>query len=315
MSLDTYIPVLRNKANEREVIQSFGGLTNFTSDEYQLNLVPLVEVSSTDDLSSLDPFHDAGDEMMVELPVYQTTRSTSFSETIQETLETYGDQVGFYLANSDSIDLPVVSGMADRSVSYQIHSSHHQDLHQQFQTVTHRLMIRGGSLDDDQRKSLEQLAGNLRPTDRVLFDVVDIGYNEDIEAKLEFLIELFDQQERAVLNLVNAFRDNRDNLTPRVASKLGVSGFGDFAINVRKPGGGPTQRVKIRHLHPEESVIQVFEGEDYTEASEALTEWDEWESDHCDYCQRASRQSGGTPSAWKRIRTGHHITSMLRAEF
>lgn len=316
MSTTTYIPVLRNKANEREVIQSFGGLTNFADTEYDLSLHPLVEVKGKDDLDELGTFLDAGDQLLVELPTYQSSRSTDFGDAVQDSLEAHGDQVGFYLAHSDSIPVPVVSEEIERTPKYGIHSDHHQELEHQYSSVAHRLMVRGKSLNERQRESLQELAEVLRPADRVLFDVVDNGFNEGIERNLEYLSQIFSEQECAVLNILNAFRDNSENLSPRVADELGVSGFGDFGINVRYPGGGgPTETVKIRHYHPHRGAVAEFEGESYEEASAQLTEWDEWRTDHCDYCRNAAGMEGGTASAWKRVRTGHYITSMLRGEF
>ena len=316
MSANTYIPILRNKANERQVMQTFGGLTNFADAGHTLDLHPLVEVSGENDLDELGTFLDAGDQVLVELPTYQSARSTDFGEAVQESLNTFGDQVGFYLTHSDSIPVPVVSEEIERTPRYEIHSGHHQDLQRQFTSVAHRLMVRGKSLNEQQRQSLQELSEVLRPTDRVLFDVVDVGFNEGLEGNLEYFSEIFSEQECAVLNILNVFRDNSNNLSPRVADELGVSAFGDFGINVRYPGGGgPTDTVKIRHYHPHQRIVEEFEGGSYEEASANLTEWDEWRTDHCDYCRDAAGMDGGGASAWKRVRTGHYITSMLRGEF
>lgn len=316
MSATTYIPVLRNKPNERQVIQTFGGLTNFAEDDYSVDLRPLVEVEGEDDLDELGVFLDAGDELLVELPTYQTRRSTNFGEAVQDTLDTHGDQVGFYLTHDDSIPVPVVSDEIERTPKYGIHSDHHQDLQHKYTSVAHRLMVRGKSFNKQQQEALQELNEVLRPTDRVLFDVVDNGLNDGITDNLEYLARTFDQQQCAVLNLLNAFKDNPENLSPRLATDLEVDGFGDFGINVRFPGGGgPTGTVRIRHYHPHREVVEEFKGGTYEEASAHLTEWDEWRSNHCDYCRNASGMDGGTPSAWKRVRTGHYITSMLRGEF
>lgn len=316
MSTNTYIPVLRNKANERQVMQTFGGLANFADTDYALDLHPLVEIESEDDLEELGTFLDAGDQLLVELPTYQTARSSDFGEAVQDTLDTHGDQVGFYLAHSDSVPVPVVSDVIERTPRYGTHSDYQQELEHQYSSIAHRLMVRGNSLSKAQRRSLRELAEVLRPTDRVLFDVVDNGFNDGIGRNLEFLAQAFDQQECAVLNLLNAFEDNSENLSPRVAAELGISGFGDFGINVRFPGGGgPTETVKIRHYHPDRGVVEEFEGESYAEASANLTGWDEWRSDHCDHCRTAAGMDGGNASDWKRVRTGHYITSMIRGEF
>ena len=316
MSVDTYIPVLRNKSNEQEVVQQFGGLSNFSADSEPVEMHPLVEVTSSEDLHDLDVFYDAGEEVLLELPVYQSTRSTKFSKEVQNTLEEHGDQVGFYLTHSETITNPVVSGMADLRVSYGFHSDSHELLSESFPTVVHRVMLRANRLDDTQRASLEELSNELRSTDRVLFDILDTGYNDALKSNLEYLAETFDEQDCAVLNLLNAFRSNQDNLSPKVANQLGLNGFGDFGINVRYPGGGgPTGTVKIRHYHPTQGYVEEFEADDYESAAEELTLWEDWRPDHCEYCRRASTTSSASPSAWKRIRMGHYVTSMLRGEF
>ena len=316
MSKSTYIPILRNKDNEREVMQSFGGLANFANTDNTVDMDPLVEVAGEEDLDELRPFRDAGDQLLVELPTYQTARSTDFGDAVQASLETHGDQVGFYLAHSDSIPVPVVSDVIKRTPKYRVHRGHHEELQHQFTSVAHRLMVRGKPLNEGQRESLQELEEIIRPTDRVLFDVVDTGYNDKFQKNLEYLAQTFDQQECAVLNMMNAFEDNPENLSPRVADELGIAGFGDFGINMRfAGGGGPVETVKIRHYHPHRGVVEEFKGGSYEEASTELTEWDEWQSDHCNYCRTASGMDGGSPSAWKRVRTGHYISSILKGEF
>lgn len=316
MSANTYIPILRNRSNEQEVIQQFGGLRNFSEQSDPIDLYPLVEISNADDLHNLDVFYDAGEEVLLELPVYQSTRNTNFGNAIQETLETYGDQVGFYLSHTDRVTNPVISGRGERNISYEVHPEAQKLLFKSFPTVTHRLFVRTKPFDVEQRASLEKLSEVIRPADRVLFDVLDTGYNEKLQSNLEYLANRFEQQECAILNLLNAFKNESNNLTPKVAGELGIRGFGDFGINVRYPGGGGRgQKVTIRHYHPSHGYVAEFEGTDYESASEALTLWEDWKLDHCDFCRRASNMSTANPSAWKRIRTGHYITSMLRGEF
>ena len=173
MSATTYIPVLRNKPNERQVIQTFGGLANFAEDDYSVDLRPLVEVEGEDDLDELGVFLDAGDELLVELPTYQTRRSTDFGEAVQDTLDTHGDQVGFYLTHADSIPVPVVSDEIERTPKYGIHSDHHQDLHHKYTSVAHRLMVRGKSFDEEQQEALENEIGGLEQEKREIDEAID----------------------------------------------------------------------------------------------------------------------------------------------
>ncbi|CQR49834.1 hypothetical protein [Haloferax massiliensis] len=314
---DTYIPVLRNKQNERDVIQYFGGFSHFEgSNKNRLSLHPLVEITDDDDLDNLKPFQDAGELVLVDLPVYQAERSSDFGDAIESTIEEYGSRRAFYLENADRIDLPVVSGYIDETVDYGVHGLLQGALSDTYPAITHRLMVRmTGSLSEEQRESLRKLADSLRPSDRVLFDVVDVGYTEELLADLRFLSEVFTGNERAVLSIFDPFNDERENRSPHVADELGIRGFGDFAINVRYPGGGGRgETVTIRHYHPNHSFVEEFEGNTYEEASNELTGWDLWRTTHCDYCRDAKRLSKGDPSTWKRIRMGHYMTSVLRNE-
>jgi hypothetical protein len=142
---------------------------------------------------------------------------------------------------------------------------------------------------------------------------VDSGFDDELAADIEFLAETFSRQDCVLLNVFDAFDNEPENRSPVIADRLGLMGFGDFGINVRYPGGGgPSGTVRIRHYHPNNAIVEEFEGSDYGEASNELTNWDLWQRGHCDYCRDASRLQTGDPSTWKRIRMGHYFTSVLR---
>lgn len=311
---NVYHPVLRNKANERTVIQRFGGFSHFTNTERELQLQPIVEVAKDYELEDLAPFEDAGDQVFVDLPVYQSKRDTEFGNDVETTLEEYGDRRSFFLENADEIDLPIVSGWITDEIDYSPHKHLQRRLSEAYPTLTHRLMIRmKGQLSRSQRTDLEELVDELRGSDRVLFDVVDTGYNDDLEADLQYLTDTFEGNRRAVLNVFNVFKGERRNRTPHVADNLDVHGFGDFSINVRYPGGGGRgDTMTIRHYHPNHSFVEEFKGSTYGDASDELTDWDKWQTTHCDFCRDAHREENGNASTWKRVRMGHYISAVLR---
>ncbi len=317
-----YHPILRNKQNERDVVQSFGGLTHFEhTNDRVIDLEPIIEIGGDTDLNDLDPFVDASNGVLVDLPVYQMARDTSFGNAVESAVTEYDGRVGFYQANADCIDRPVVSGRIETPVDYDIHHIQQQALRDYFRTVVHRLMIRlTGPLTDSQRESISTLAESLRPTDQVLFDIPDTGYSDGLRENLRFLSRTFSDNQLGVLNVFNPFDGDGTNRTPYVAEEFGMDGFGDFAINVRYPGNGyQGDTVIIRHYHPSQSVVREFDGSTYEGASDDLTDWNEWQTQHCDFCRDADLLSTGgmstrNPNAWKQIRMGHYLTSMLRSE-
>lgn len=317
-----YTPVLRPGRNERQVIQSFGGLSQFTDSDSSLSLRPLVEVASDDDLDRLAPFRDAGKEVYVDLPEYLTQRSTKYTVDINETVEEYGSREEFFRSNSSDIAVPTVSTFAERPVEYGIHKSMHLALEETFPRIAHRLMVRitSGGLTDDQQATLDEVADIARQgSDVILFDVVDVGYEEggDLDDDLRFLTETFEGYETGVLNVFDAFEDQPENITPGLADRFGCESFGDFAIDKRYPpdGGGQPPVVYLRHYHPNHGQVETFEGSDYGEAASELVGWADYEAGHCEYCRQAAsaveQGQPGNASFWKRIRMGHYIESTL----
>lgn len=314
---DTYNPVIRNNPNERQVIRHLGGLSQFTENpQYLLSFEPIIEIGSVDDLEQLEPFEAVSSRVYIDLPEYQTRRDRNFGNQIENTISNFGNRVQFFLQNSKKITNPVISGRLGPPVDYDLHRHSHEGLQDIYDSIAHRLMVRkGDSLSSEQRTSLVELANSLRPTDPVFFDVVDTGFDDDLMNDLEFLAETFSESQRAVLNVFDAFDGEVKNSTPEIADNLGISGFGDFAINVRFPGGGGQgETVTIRHYYPNHAQVEEFEGASYADASNELTDWEVWETDHCDYCRDAARLTTDDPNTWKRIRTGHYIISVLRGE-
>lgn len=322
---EAYIPILRPRRNERQVIQSFGGFSRFQATEDAHSLRPLVEVGSDDDLNRLAPFKDAGDEVLVDLPGYLTERETKYTEAINETIEDYGSREEFFRSNSSDIDIPVISTYAESPVQYGIHKSMHLALQGTFPKLTHRLMVRASNsgFTQNQQTTLKEVADLVRPeSDTLLFDIVDVGYQEDgtLDKNLQFLMETFSQIKTGILNVFDAPEGQPRNITPELADRFGCESFGDFAIDRRYPpkNGGPPPRVYLRHYYPNHAYVEEFEGSDYDEAANELVRWSDYETDHCNYCRRASSavEQGQTGNAnlWKRIRMGHYIESVLKGQ-
>lgn len=320
---ETYTPILRPGINERQVIQSFGGLAEFIDSDRDLNLKPLVEVGSEADLDYLEPFQDAGKEVFVDLPQYMTNYSTDLTDTINRTITEYGSREEFFRASSSEIRVPAVSTFADPPVQYGIHKSMHLALEVPFNRIAHRLIVRArkDGFTDEQKSDLKEIADLARPeADVILFDVYDVGYQEGgvVDENLSFLADTFRGFETGVLNVFDAMEDQNVNYTPILAERLGSEIFGDFAINKRFPpkNGGPPPVVYLRHYHPNNGEVEEFEGENYAEAANQLVGWADYEAGHCEYCREAAnavlQNEIGNPSKWKRIRMGHYIESALK---
>lgn len=319
---NTYVPILRNKQNERAVIQKFGGLNHFTTRHHDRVLKPLIEVQSRNDLKDLDPFLDAGAGVFVDLPIYLKEQRTKMGPEITKTINQHGGRENFYRKHEFRVQTPVISGTVAPPVEYGIHISHHMALEDTFPSLAHRLMVRTTSdaFGEDQLSKLERLASIARnDSDKIFFDVVDTVHDpqsEPFRRRIQTLTEIFSEFDKGLFNVINVFDKQINNFTPSVAEELDFEAIGDFGLNNRYPrGGGPTPTKILRHYHPQRGVVREFRGDDYSEASEELLEWDEWDPTHCEFCRTAQRAAEGqqhnTPSKWKRIRMGHYIESVL----
>lgn len=318
---DAYNPVLRNGANERQVIQSFGGFSHFDDSEYDLALHPIVAVTSEEELAELAAYRDAGDRVYVDLPEYLGDKATKFTEDINETIADNGTRESFFRSNSDKIQIPMISGFPDRPVEYGIHISIQLALESEYPRIAHRLMVasRTEGLTNSQKETLKKLVETARPEkDVIMFDVVDVELGEDskVQDDLGHLAALFEDFETGILNVFNAMQGQPDNHSPRFADSFGCTSFGDFAIDRRYPsGGGRPKSVTLPHYHPNHSTAKLFPGDDYADAGEDLLEWEEWNTDHCDFCTDIATLvelgAGENFSRWKRDRMGHYIESVL----
>lgn len=322
---DTYTPVLRPGWNEQQVIQSFGGLTPFIETEREMDLRPVVEVASEEDLDQLGPFRDASEEILIDLPEYYSNRSTKFTDSITQTLERYGSREEFLRRNASQIDVPTVSSFAAPPVEYGIHISLQMALQETFSRIAHRLMIRvqRDGFDEEQKDTLREVARVARAdSDLFLFDIVDIGYREDgpVDDQLNFLRITFQEYETGLLNVFDAVDDQPVNHTPNLADRYGCESFGDFAIDRRFPpdGGGRPPVVYLRHYYPNHGYVEEFDGADYEDAATELVAWDDYDAEHCEFCRESARavdqNETSDPSLWKRIRMGHYIETMLRGQ-
>lgn len=318
---DVYTPILRPGINERRVIQTFGGLSQFTGSD-PVELRPLVEVSSDDDLNHLAPFREAGEEVLVDFPEYLMRTENDLTAAISQTLAEYGSREEFFRSNRPEIDVPCISTLDGRPVEYGTHKSIHMALREDFPRIAHRVLVRvqQESFNPNQRSMLREVANLAREdSDIVLFDVIDVGYEEggSLDLDLQYLAETFGDYETGILNVFDALEGQPRNITPSLAERYECESFGDFAIDRRYPpkGGGRPPVVYLPHYYPDRGRVEVFDGADYDEAAEALVGWDDYESEHCEYCRQAAvaveRGKANDPSLWKRIRMGHYIESML----
>jgi len=313
---DAYIPILRNDQNEREVIsnlrqQTFGG-------EYpaqQLALYPLVEITDENDLNTFWPYDRAGDEVLVELPQYLTEQENKYEDAVTELVNRHGSIPEFYRSEVSEEYIPVVSGPGE-PVDYSEHLSMYRDLRADFDRLAIRLILRHPTepLTDRQRETLAELADEVRESDIVLFDFGENSVADPILDDIRHLSGLFENSENAVLNAFDAYDDQPDNHSPRIADEIGAFAFGDFGIGHRfKPSGGfNPPSVSHRHYHPNHSTVAVFEGDDYEEAATELREWVDWDGTHCESCQLAANTNNYDPNTWSRIKMGHYFHSVLR---
>lgn len=320
---NSYIPIVRPGPNEKEVIRNFGGLSRFGDSDHLHALRPIVEVGSDSDLQNLAPFREAASDIFVELPEYLTEQTTAYTKPVNTTLEKYGSREEFYRANSNKIDIPVISGYSESPVEYGIHKSLHLGLEGTFPSIVHRIMLRATEcgLSEEQRSMLLELDEIARPeSDIILIDVIDVGYQEGghLYRDIQWLTEIFHEFERGILNVFDPYEGQPENVTPRVADQLNCESFGDFAVDRRYPpaGGGRPPVVYLKHYHPDHGHIEEFEGTNYEEAASELLGWAEYEASHCEFCRRAVRaveqNKARNPSLWKQIRMGHYIESALQ---
>lgn len=326
--VQAYTPILRNGGNERQVIQRFGGFSNFQTPDipHELELHPIVGVTTPSDLADLGTYEDAGEQVYVDFPVYLGNRSTKFAEEIGSTLENFGTRTDFYKEHSEKIHTPIISGFPGQiapPIDYSHHQEEQQELQDGFPRIGHRVMLRSrkDGLTHDQEEALRALEEVARPrSDLILFDVVDkeIGEDGPIQSTLCFVTDLFSEFDVGILNAFDAMEGQTENHSPTFARQFSCRFFGDFAIDRRYPssGGGKPSSVTLPHYHPGHQTVKEANGEDFAQAGEDLIEWNEWDSDHCYYCQdiesMVQQGIGRDYSRWKRARQGHYIQTILR---
>jgi hypothetical protein len=316
---DTYVPILRNDDNERKVTQRLrqDTLTEYPPEE--LRMLPLVEVTDEDDLNALRAYRDVGDAVMIELPRYLSEQENKYEEPVTELIEEYDGIAEFYQQKVDSKYVPVVSG-SNAPIDYSEHLSMYRELRGDFDRLAIRLILRHPteSLTDLQRDTLKELGSEVREKDIVLFDIADNSVREPLLEDLEYLSEVFETPMKVILNAFDAYNERPNNQSPHIAEDIGASAFGDFGINKRfKPNpddGFAPPSVKHRHYVPNHSTIEIFDGENYEEAAESLSEWAEWDDSHCEGCHRAASTNRYDVNTWVQIRMEHYFRSVLRGE-
>lgn len=314
---EVYVPILRDGGNERNVMRNFSQSSLTGEGGRTIEMAPVVEVTDADDLDQLTPYDEAGDFLMVELPQYLTDRSNEHQDSVTSLIDDYGSVAEFYLTESDRIDIPVISGSID-PVDYTEYLPMYRAVSEEFDRIGIRLMFQdlATSLAQSQRDTLMNLAEQVRDDDIVMLDLVDNRTSDQLLADLEFVADLFDSNLVTVLNAFDAYNGFPENKSPHIANRIGAAGFGDFGINSRfdPEGGFAPPTTKYRHYHPNHSVVQVFKGNGYEEASQELSDWGEFERTHCDGCRRADRTSSYDPNTWTQIKMEHYFSSVLNNE-
>lgn len=312
-----YTPIVRNGWTERKTFHEFSISSLSGPWSPEIPMAPLYEVQSVGDLREQDVFATAGELVMIDLPQYLTEEPSKYREQVQETIDDYGSAEQFYIAEASRIDVPVVSGGID-PLNYSEYLPRYTLISSHFDRVALRLFLQQpkAALSDLDKDALEELEETIGGDDIVIFDIVDNGVTDTLRRDLEYLSELFGDRRQVVCNAFDALSWYTENKTPKLADHIGADGFGDFGINSRfkSDGGGGGGRNYIRHYHPNHASVKVFEGDDYQDAADDLTDWDDWERGHCDACRRAERTGNADARTWAEIRMHHYVSSITKGE-
>lgn len=316
-----YIPIVRPGPNELDALNRFsGGLARFSEGQtWDTELFPILEPVSNGDEDDFDEYYEVSSRLMVDFPRYLSTRSTKFDD-LEDFLSDYNDEpIEFFDENSSEIDVPIASQSTTDLLDYGELVGVFTDLQDGYSSAGVRIFVDGAKLTDEQLRDLDNIAEELRPSDYVLMDVIQIGGWEGrlkenlrtIRGKAPESTETF---------VLNAFQprqsDEAHNYGPVVTSELSLDGFGDFVLESRFPpgGGGANDPDRIiRHYDEEGFEIQNFRADSYGEAYLALQDSDYFDPEHCVFCGTmgdAARRTEGH-NFWKVNRMGHYIQSIL----
>ena len=312
-----YVPVVRHKRTFERVFQQLGGLSSFSSESHKNKLVPLLEITSDQDIEELHPYRGAADDLLVELPVYHytTEEDNDLAAPIQSLSKEFGGQVGFYRSNLADIDIPVISDSIRQPFDYDKIVDKYRRLSGDTNSIAARLFISSRKITEEQRASLEDLAGVMADNEYVLLDIIEVGVKGAVRENLETIASILRNQNVIVLNVFNPSSDQATNKGPELCSDLDLEGFGDFALGRRYEVSFPyTGPRKIRYYDPSSSEIVLSEGDDYPEAANKLASDGLFDPDHCGFCSEGSHYNKDGVGKWSSIEKGHFVVSSLNEE-
>lgn len=312
-----FVPIIRNKQTTERVFNRIGGLSSFSNETRENQLNPLVEITTEEDLEELHPYRGASDDLFVELPIYHytTEEENDLADPVRSLTKEFGGQVGFYLSNLSEIDIPVISGSLEQPLSYTDIVEGYEKLSGETEEIAVRLFVSSRRLSSRQKSTLSNLEDIMSENEYLLMDIIEVGVRGAIKQNMETLSKLFSNQKTIVLNAFNAPEGNPKNRGPKITAELGLNGFGDFVLGRRFENSFPyTGPRKIRYYDPGSSEVVEYEGDDYSEAAEDLSEEGYLNSNHCEFCLDASGDAGNSPVTWSRIQKGHYVVSALNED-
>lgn len=316
-----YIPILRPRRTERHLMEQFAiGFEEFdASQEPDEKLLPLIELTEPGvDLVNLETVRR---ELLVDFPRYLSHRSTAFEDEedpdLIDLLEQYNrDNVQFFTEKQDDIDVPVLSANQPEPIIYHGILSSYRTLRESFGTIAVRPFISSQALDETQQENLATLISELRESDIVLIDILDVAkLDSGLYETIEWILNQVQEQEVYILNAFEPRGGFAHNLGPYLASHLEIAGFGDFATDARYPSGGASsdaERDSILRQYDQDTLdVGEYRAETYPKALNQAQADDIFDSAHCYFCSQMANEDRDWSEIWKRLTMGHYITENI----
>ncbi|WP_207590494.1 hypothetical protein [Halomontanus rarus] len=313
MSTYSYIPVIRHGYNEQRVVEEFEDYSSENELEYNGKILPILELTDTDDVNELESYRASFEKILVEYPFHLQDSENKYSNDVKSLFSPYSGLDDFYDDVLESGDVPVVSGSAQRPVDYGNHRSRYLRINSDYPEVAVRLFIRLVELDRHQKEDIRELIDTLREDDLILLDLVDVaGMDTTAYENLEWVMNQIEDQDAYILNAFK-YTDSNHNYGPIASQSLGANGFGDYVINMRFPqemNFAPSVSY-IRLYDSETHEIMNYGGANYEEALESVLDSGDWNPSDSPFVEKAFRDPNLDPSTWKRVRMGHYMWSVV----
>ncbi len=329
-----YVPILRHGRNEQEAMETLSSELSSASGDPHLDadtVRPLLEIIDEDDFNSLSSYTGSYDEVFVDFPRYLTDRDNQNEESVRDLISDYGDDpVRFFNAHAGKAFTPVVSGYID-PIDLTTYVSDIKRIQREFERIGVRIFIPVDEFSDLLEDRVESILGELRPTDAVMMDVVDIrDISKGIRSNLEFIISRIGDKDIYLLDLFEPRGDYNYNYSLVMSKDLGATGFGDFVLEPRfqediPPAAFQNIPRRIRQYQSSAHAVSTWEDPNhYMPVVEQMLSRGELDPDHCPFCQElkneydkvkstSERTDLGT-SFVKRMRMGHYQFAVLQDE-